>query len=44
MMVQMMELQGLFREEQFSTCMARDVRVSGMDDLMGLQARVVVES
>lgn len=43
MMVQVMELQGLFREEQLAAGMTRDVGIAGVDDLMGLQARVVVE-
>jgi hypothetical protein len=43
-MMQMVELESLFREKQFSAGMAGNMRISGVNDLMGLQARVVVES
>lgn len=44
MMMQMMKLEGLLGEEELAASMTRDVGVAGVDDLMGLQARVVVES
>lgn len=44
MVVQVVELQSLLGEEQLATCMTWDVRVPSVDDLMSLQARVIIES
>lgn len=44
MMMQMMKLEGLLWEEKLSASVARDMRIPGVDDLMRLQARVVIES
>lgn len=44
MMVQVMKLKSLLGEEKLAARVTRDVRVSGVDDLMRLQAGVVVKS
>lgn len=44
MVMQVMKFKRLFGEEQFSTSVARDVRVPGVDDLMRFQARIVIKS
>lgn len=39
----MVQLESLFREEKLAAGVAWDVRVPRVDDLMCLQARIVVE-
>lgn len=41
--MQVVQLESLFREEKLAAGVAWDVRVPRVDDLMCLQARIVVE-
>lgn len=44
MMMQVMKLESLLREEKFAASVTGDVRIAGVDYLMRFQARIIIES